>query len=91
MKIIKHINATTARNDFFNLLKKNYLDKQIFLIKKGGIPMSFLIPANAEDLTRGLRLDKSTRQLDKLKTLRNSMAETSDSVSILRKVRLNEV
>lgn len=34
------IDATNARNDFFNILEKVYLDNNSYLIKKSGIPVA---------------------------------------------------
>lgn len=46
MSQIQNISATEARNNFFNVLKESYLEKKRFLIKKGGIPMVYIIPVN---------------------------------------------
>ncbi len=85
MKAVQDINATKARNDFFNLLKKSYLDKETFLIKKGDIPMAYLIPVTIAD-----NKDKVKKEvLKQAKELRKSMQKTSDSVDILRSIRKN--
>jgi hypothetical protein len=85
MKAVQDINATKARNDFFNLLKKSYLDKKTYLIKKGDIPMAYLIPVTIADNKN--KIKKAI--LNRAKELRDSMQETSDSVDILRSIRKN--
>jgi hypothetical protein len=42
---IKRIPVTKARNNFFKLLKKSYLENQVFLLEKGGIPLAYISPA----------------------------------------------
>lgn len=47
---IKRMTITKARNDFFRLVRRGYLKKEIVLIEKGEIPMSYIIPANIRDV-----------------------------------------
>jgi len=83
MKDIQAVNATKARNDFFNLLQRSYLEKQTFLIKKGNIPMVYIVPVNAVESQE----KKQLVLLNRIKKLRNSIRQSSDSVSLLRKIR----
>ncbi len=85
MKNIQTINATKARNNFFNLLQKSFLEKQSFLVKKGNIPMVYLVPVSI------VGNQKISRQslLAEINKLRESMGNTSDSVSLLGQMRQN--
>jgi hypothetical protein len=50
---IRRMSITKARNDFFRLVRQGYLKKEVVLIEKGEIPVSYIIPANikgVEDL-----------------------------------------
>lgn len=87
MQNIQSISATKARNNFFNLLKKSYLEKKTFLIEKGEIPMVYMMPV---DLVVSEKESKENKQLELLKEInkfRNKMKQTSDSVRLLRKMR----
>lgn len=86
---IRKINATKARNDFFNLLKESVLEKQTFIIEKGEIPMAYLVPVSEMELNQSLNYgNEAMRQLLKrLKRFRSSMKVTSDSVKLLREAR----
>jgi len=87
---IQRINATSARNDFFNLLKASVLGKQTYLIEKGEIPMVYLIPVSEIQLNDFLNNDKAEGELlEKLRKFRFSMGATSDSVRLLREARKN--
>lgn len=85
MNNIQAINATKARNNFFSLLEKAFLEKQTYLIKKGKIPLVYMIPVNIVD-DSGQRELKLLTQINKL---RESMKITSDSVSLLKEMRQN--
>ena len=89
MKQLKRITATKARNDFFNLLKKSFLEKQTFIIEKGEIPMVYLVPVSEIDFDQKAIFDQKAaiRLLKKLEKFRASMKETSDSVKLLREIR----
>ncbi len=83
---LTRISATRARNDFFNLLKKSFLEKQAFIIEKGQIPMAYLMPVYEEELIKtGQRSE--VKLLAELEKFRSSMKKTSDSVGLLRKMR----
>jgi len=43
---IKRMTITKARNEFFKIVRQGYLKKEVVLIKKGEIPVSYIIPAN---------------------------------------------
>ncbi len=45
---IKRMTITKARNDFFRIVRRGYLKKEVVLIEKGEIPMSYIIPANID-------------------------------------------
>ncbi len=77
----KVISATTARNDFFNLIKQSYLKGKSFLVEKRDIPMVYIIPVNK------VRDKNQPQLLSQINKLRNSMPETSDSVDLLREMR----
>ena len=47
---IKRMTITKARNDFFRIVRQGYLKKEVVLVEKGGIPVSFIIPANIEGI-----------------------------------------
>lgn len=83
MNKIQTIGATQARNNFFNLLKKSYLEKQTFMIERGDIPMVYIVPATIVDIDERDQFSV----LRKAKKLRDSMPLTADSVSLLRKIR----
>jgi len=86
MKQLQRINATQARNDFFNILNRSFLEKQSFLIEKSKVPMVYIIPAS-------VALDGFSEQghnlllIDSLDKLRNTMKETSNSTKLLRQMR----
>ena len=88
---IQRISATQARNDFFNLLKKSYLEKIPFLIEKGEIPMVYMIPINHSSMNKKNIFQNKAQEklLYKLNKFKNSMKETSDSVILLREMRRN--
>lgn len=83
MNKLQRINATQARNNFFNLLRKSYLEKQSFLVEKSNIPMVYIVPATSDNNIQKNQL----AILKKAQKLRNSMKQTPDSVSLLRKMR----
>lgn len=86
---IKRINATRARNEFFNLLKESVLEKQTFIIEKGEIPMVYMVPVSEIGLDRNLNYGSNDMMqlLKRLKRFRSSMKMTSDSVKLLREAR----
>lgn len=90
MKAPRTINATQARNDFFNLLRESFLEKQSFIIEKGKIPMVYIIPASEgnweQRLTAGRTKDRQL--LRNLEKLRGAMKKTADSVKLLREMRM---
>ena len=43
---IKRMSITKARNDFFRIVRRGYLKKEVVLVEKGEIPVSYIIPAN---------------------------------------------
>lgn len=49
---IKRMTITKARNDFFRLVRRGYLKKEIVLIEKGEIPVSYIIPANTDGVEK---------------------------------------
>lgn len=59
MDEVKRIAATRARNKFFEILRKSYLEKQIFLIEKGGIPIAYIIPTTAARIGNLIDREKS--------------------------------
>lgn len=87
----KKITATEARNNFFNLLKQSFLEKQIYLIEKGEIPMAYLVPVSGVSLGRKLDIKQRSLKelLEEINQLRDSMKETSDSVGLLKGIRVN--
>ena len=80
------INATEARNNFFSLLEKSFLKKRSFLIKKGNIPMAYIIPVSMVKDQKESQL----ALLERVGKLRESMVPTSNSVLLLRKIRRYE-
>lgn len=89
MNNVQRIKATEARNNFFNLLKQSYLEKQTFLIEKGDIPMVYITPIDKLNFKREAESDikKNLRLLKEIEKFRNSMKKTSDSVRLLREMR----
>ena len=52
---IKRMTITKARNDFFRIVRRGYLKKEVVLVEKGGIPVSYIVPASidgVEDLLK---------------------------------------
>jgi len=90
MKAPKTINATEARNDFFNLLRESFLEKQPFIIEKGKIPMVFVVPVSESNWGEKItfRQKKVMQLLKSLGEFRGKMRETSDSVKLLREMRM---
>jgi len=86
MSNIQVINATKARNDFFNLLEKSFLKKRSFLIKKSNIPMAYIVPINVVEDQKESQL----ALLERVRKLRESMTPTTNSTSLLRKMRRYE-
>lgn len=89
MQNIQRINATKARNNFFNLLKKSYLENKTFLIEKGEIPMVYMVPVDFSVTKDSLasKQDQQLRLLRKINKFRNSMKQTNDSVGLIRQMR----
>lgn len=83
MEQIERINATKARNRFFELLKKSFLERRSYIVEKGQIPMVYIIPFT----TDGANQKETEAVLAGLKKLRRSMTRTSDSVALLREIR----
>jgi len=54
MKIVR-MPVTKARNDFFRIVRQGYLKKEIILIEKGEIPVSYIIPANVKGVEELIR------------------------------------
>jgi hypothetical protein len=54
MSQLRTINATKARNNFFELLKESYLQDQAFLVEKGGIPMVKILPVRNHTERKGV-------------------------------------
>ena len=46
------MSVTKARNDFFRIVKRSYLKKEAFLIEKGGIPLSYILPADIDGIEK---------------------------------------
>lgn len=89
MQNIQRINATKARNDFFNLLKKSYLENKTFLIEKGEIPMVYMIPVDfsVKKDSPTFEQDQQLILLKKINKFRNSMKQKGDSVRLIRQIR----
>lgn len=90
MNNVQRIKATEARNNFFHLLKKSYLEKQTFLIEKGDIPMVYIVPTSEDIFKRDSTFQEVKKQLKilkKIEKIHQSMKVTSNSVSLLRKMR----
>ena len=91
MRQIQRISVTQARNDFFNLLKRSFLEKQSFIIEKGGIPLVYWLPISEKDLRKQSSSQRAKmRLLKKLARFRASMKESSDAVKLLREIRRYE-
>ena len=45
---IRLLPITKARNDFFRIVTQSHLRKEVFLIEKSGIPLSYIIPAGVD-------------------------------------------
>jgi len=43
---IKRMPITKARNDFFRIVREGYLKKEVVLVEKGEIPVSYIVPAS---------------------------------------------
>jgi len=43
---------TKARNDFFKIVRRGYLKKEVVLVEKGEIPISYIIPANTKGIEK---------------------------------------
>jgi prevent-host-death family protein len=85
---VKQINATEARNNFFSLLKQSYLGQQTYLVKKGDIPMVYIVPVNHGNLEQAmLEKEKQMDILQQASKLRESISEGSDSVKMIREMR----
>jgi len=52
---IKRMTITKARNDFFRLVRQGYLKKEVVLIEKGEIPVSYIIPTNISGVEKLLK------------------------------------
>lgn len=85
MTNIQNISATKARNNFFNLINNSYLKKQTYLVKKGNIPMVYVVPADSQEAQKQDQL----ALLDKIKKFHKTMPVTPDSVPMIREMRLH--
>ena len=91
------INATQARNNFFNLLTQGYLKQQTYIIKKGGIPLMRLSPLDETHFDYVEKIEKKTNLtkeqtdqlvlLEEMAKIRKTMKKTSDSAIMLRRMR----
>jgi len=52
---IRILPITKARNDFFRIVTQSHLKKEVFLIEKNGIPLSYIIPASINGLEKLLK------------------------------------
>jgi hypothetical protein len=52
---IKRMTITKARNDFFRLVRRGYLKKEVVVIEKGEIPVSYIVPANLSGVEKLLK------------------------------------
>ncbi len=86
------INATKARNNFFNLLEAAYWEKQQVIIKKNNIPMAKLVPvASKQKASQSQQLSTQAKQnlrlLRKLKKIQQKMPVTANSVGLIKEMR----
>jgi len=81
MRQIIPITATEARNQFFKIIKKSFLEKKKYVVLKGDIPLVYISPIEEETTANQLKT------LTELKIFRKKMRKTSDSVKLLRKIR----
>jgi hypothetical protein len=87
---VEEINATEARNNFFILLKRSFLNKQKYLIRKGDIPMVYIVPVNYEDLKKAMpKKEKQMNILRQAAKLRKSMPKSSDSIKLIQEMRMH--
>jgi hypothetical protein len=47
---IKRMTVTKARNNFFKIVRRGYLKKEVALVEKGGIPVSYIVPVNLDGI-----------------------------------------
>jgi len=83
---MEKINATAARNDFFNILEKGYLDKRKYLIYKSGIPIMILSPYT-KTIKRVAKNRTYSNLIERVRKNKLNMKEGSNSVKILRDLR----
>lgn len=84
----EELNATEARNKFFILLKQSFLNKQRYLIKKGDIPMAYIVPISSKYLDEDIyEKEKQLNILRKAAKLRKSMPKSPDSVKLIQDMR----
>lgn len=81
MKQIQVMGATEARNNFFSILEKVLLNDQKYLIKKGNIPMAYIVPPYAVDK------EDNGDILKEILKLKKKMKKGGDSVVLLRQMR----
>ena len=84
---MKKISATKARNDFFNILGKGYLKKEKYIIYKSGIPLMVLSPYKEPSSAKKAKFN-AEELLKAIKENKKDMKMISDSVEILRNLRL---
>ncbi len=83
---MKRINATKARNNFFQILNESYKENKTFLVEKSDIPVIYIVPAT-KDLLEKSKEDRQLAILKKIRKFRKSLSPTSDSVKLLREIR----
>jgi len=76
------VNATTARNNFFNLLLHSQTQNQSFRIQKGQITSAYLIsPTTYQELSTNPRSSGRNSIVPKIKALARKHSSTTISIS----------
>lgn len=89
MNVTKKLPITTFRNNLFNYLNEVYLQKSVYVVEKGNIPIAYVIPANNPEIIKYYAKDALTDLIEDLKETVFKMNKSVSSVDLIREMRLN--
>jgi prevent-host-death family protein len=46
------MSITKARNNFFKIVRRGYLKKEVVLVEKGEIPVSYIVPVDLDGVDK---------------------------------------